>query len=73
MTPEPSKLTLMKKEDGIWLSISGKHTFGLVRIETKSSIVLKAIDEVIEDTPEPEQPLPLWVINPLSPTDKERE
>jgi hypothetical protein len=42
-----SALEILKKEDGYWLSIDGK-TKALIHIDSKSPMVIRAIEEVAE-------------------------
>lgn len=46
-----TELKLLKKEDGYWLSIDGE-TKALINIVSQSPLVLKAMDEAVNNSPD---------------------
>ena len=65
-----SALTILKKEDGYWLSIDGK-TKALININSGSPMVIRAIEEAVAETEPSNKQLQMgfsgsrWIFNDI--------
>jgi len=45
---EKGAISIIKKDDGYWLQLNGTHTSAVIKIESKSEIVMRSISEISE-------------------------